>query len=836
MIRALFAVTLFVSAMLLFVVQPMIAKMVLPRLGGTPAVWNTCLVFFQTTLLLGYLYAHGVARGIGPRRQTVAHLVLLALPFLTIPLMILPMSLDHEWSLAGKAQPVFSILEHSGISTWLQQPPDPARPVFWLLLLLIVSVGIPFFVISATAPLLQNWFASTGQPDAKDPYFLYAASNAGSLVGLLAYPIIVEPNLRLANQASLWSIGYGLLSALIVLCAVLQWRSSGGYGSSIPAPEESFPTSDPESRPSLGRRLRWLMLAAIPSSLLLGVTTFLSTNVAAVPLLWIIPLTLYLLTFVLVFSRLPLISNDTVGRILPFVILIQTFAYAFDLKRGAWIMFLLHLGCFFLTALYCHGRLAHDRPPPRYLTEFYLWLSAGGVVGGLFNALIAPLVFNSLVEYPLALVLACLFLPFSAGREDGDPNGDSRRLRNPARRGWVPEKVEDRRSRIEGPKSKVQNPISSKSGLLDPRSSILFPPSSPSTGPPVITWSDFWLPLGLGLLMVVLVLGLQVAGIQSLWLHATLLLGLPAAICYSFIGRPVRFGLGIGALLLVGGISRDAVHHHEVHQERSFFGVLTVVDKQDELDSPTTFRVFVHGDTNHGLQNRDPEHHRDPLAYYFRTGPIGQLFVSFVGGPRKERVAVLGLGAGALACYAEKDQDWTFFEIDPAVESIARNYFTFLKDAQERGVRVQVITGDGRLSLMRIPDHSYDLIFADAFSSDAVPIHLLTRQALTLYINKMAIGGLIVFNITNRYVDLEPVLGALAAHGGLVCLSCKEEESNISKTERKENKTASHWIVMARRERDLGKLTGNPAWKKVAADSRAEWTDDYSNLLGAFRW
>jgi SAM-dependent methyltransferase len=311
-------------------------------------------------------------------------------------------------------------------------------------------------------------------------------------------------------------------------------------------------------------------------------------------------------------------------------------------------------------------------------------------------------------------------------------------------------------------------------------------------------------------------------------------MGLPAAIGYTFIGRPVRFALGIGALLLVGGISRGILHS-QVHQERSFFGVMTVMDKPAENESPTTFRFFVHGDTNHGQQNLDPERHREPLAYYFRTGPIGQLFDSLSKGSAKRRVAVLGLGAGALACYAEENQDWTFYEIDPAVESIARSYFTFLKDAQDRGVRVQVMHGDGRLSLAHAPDHSYDLIFADAFTSDAVPVHLLTRQALELYLSKLADGGLIVFNVTNRYVDLEPVLGALAAHAGLVCISRKEDTRKLSKAEENQGKVAAHWVVMARTETDLGTLVEKPAWKEVPPGP-AEWTDDYSNLLGAFRW
>ncbi len=394
-----------------------------------------------------------------------------------------------------------------------------------------------------------------------------------------------------------------------------------------------------------------------------------------------------------------------------------------------------------MTALFCHGRLAQDRPHPRYLTEFYLCIAAGGVLGGLFNVLIAPMVFNSLVEYPLALVLACLFLPRIG-------------------------------SKASTPFPTFPNRSISRGRVVDRAS--FSPPVEIGAAEkplPMLTRGDLWLPLALGLLMIVLAVGLEVARIEALWVKATLLMGLPAAIGYTFIGRPVRFALGIGALLLVGGISRGILHS-QVHQERSFFGVMTVMDKPAENESPTTFRYFVHGDTNHGQQNLDPERHREPLAYYFRTGPIGQLFDSLSKGPAKKRVAVLGLGAGALACYAEENQDWTFYEIDPAVESIARSYFTFLQDAEDR---------------------------------------------------------------TNRYVDLEPVLGTLASHAGLICVSQKEDARKLSKAEEIQGKVAAHWVVMARTETDLGTLMEKPAWRKVPPGP-AEWTDDYSNLLGAFRW
>jgi len=787
--------------MLLFLIQPMIAKMILPLLGGTPAVWNTCLVFFQASLLAGYLYAYALSRLLEPRKQSLWHFGMLLLPFLTLPLMLLPVRLLHGTSLSSTA-PALILLDNVGVHSWLLQTPDPAYPIPWLLMLMITCVGLPFFVVSATAPLLQHWFASTSQPGSNDPYFLYAASNGGSLFGLFAYPVIVEPHLALEDQAWAWEIGYGLLVGLIIFCAFVLWRADPRLQSSMIS-SESASASACEPKPSLGRRLRWMLLAAIPSSLLLGVTTFLTTNVAAVPLLWIVPLTLYLLTFVLVFARSQFISNELLGRILPFVILVQTFVFAIVLTRSSWILFLLHLGCFFLTALFLHGRLAQDRPHPRYLTEFYLWLAAGGVAGGLFNVLIAPRVFNSLVEYPLGLILACLFLPWTRAQAvdfPGRPIRSISRGRTIDRAVVAPERVAEDQKRT-----------------------------------PRFTLADLWLPLALAVLMTVLVLGLQMFSPDVVWLNATLLIGLPGAICSIFIGRPIRFALGIAALLLVGDLGRDVLRSRIVHRERNFFGVLTVVDRTVDSEPPLTFRYFVHGDTNHGQQNLDSKHHRDPLAYYSRTGPIGQLFDAMADRPIKKRVAVLGLGAGAMACYAENHQDWTFYEINPNVESIAEEYFTFLNDARNRGVDVQVIGGDGRLSLARAPDAAYDLIFADAFSSDAVPVHLLTRQALELYLSKLTDGGLIVFNVTNRYVNLEPVLGALADHAGLVCIAQKEDARDLTEAEQIQGKVASHWVVMARQEADLGKLVKTSRWRKVPAGP-AEWTDDFSNLLGAFRW
>jgi hypothetical protein len=398
----LFAVTLFLSAALLFCVQPLIAKMILPLLGGAPAVWNTCMVFFQALLLAGYSYAHASIAWLGARRQAMLHLGLLVLPALTLPLLTLPFRIAH-----GEPLP----LDLPGLSE-LANPPTEANPIPWLLLLLLVSVGLPFLVLSTSAPVLQKWFAGTGHPAARDPYFLYAASNLGSMLALLGYPILLEPFLGLVQLSHFWTIGYGAFVLLTLACAVQLWRAPADLQKGIHRPEEATGlVLSSSSRPvTAGRRLCWVALAFVPSSLMLGVTTYLTTDVAAIPLLWVLPLALYLLTFILVFARQPPLSHRGLVWLMPLVVVLLVFLLM--LPQQLQLLFLpLHLVGFFVIALVCHGELARDRPAPAHLTEFYLWLSVGGVLGGLFNGLLAPLVFDRIAEYPLALVLACLLRP-----------------------------------------------------------------------------------------------------------------------------------------------------------------------------------------------------------------------------------------------------------------------------------------------------------------------------------------------------------------------------------------------------------------------------------------
>lgn len=727
-----FSLSMFVSATLLFLIQPMFTKMVLPLLGGTPAVWNTCMVFYQAALLAGYLYAHAAPKWLGVRRQAAFHLALLLLLVLTLPI-----GIKQGWT-----------------------PPSAGNPIPWLLLVLLVSVGLPFFAISTTAPLLQKWFSHTGHPAARDPYFLYGASNLGSMLALVGYPLLVEPYLRLKHQAWAWAGGYVILLALISLCAVMLWRATATASED----QEADPAAAAAEPLTVGRRVWWVLLAFVPSSLLLGVTTYITTDIAAVPLLWVIPLAIYLLTFVLVFARRPLLSHDLMVLVEPILILPIVILFFLRLKAGGWPVLCLHLLAFFLIAMVCHGELMKSRPGPSRLTEFYLWMSVGGVLGGIFNALVAPVVFNSVIEYPLVIMVACLLRPALA-------------------------------------------PMGRK---------------------PYSRYLDYLLPLILFLALGALT-RLVPASTSPLKLLVMLAIScLAGVVCFSFRLHPRRFALGVGAILLAGALFIPG-QDRTLLSERNFFGVLEV-----NKDAKGKCCNLVHGTTVHGSQFLDPARRQEPLVYYHRTGPLGQVYAAFPSINPGREIGILGLGIGSIASYAKPGQHFTYYEIDPAVERVARDerYFTFLADC--RG-KVNVILGDARLSLREAPPGHYDMIILDAFSSDAIPIHLVTREALQLYLSKLQERGLMAFNISNRYLDLAPVLGNLARDAGLTCLV--QRDLNLTHREIEENKRSSDWVVMARQPEDLGKLAADPRWHKLSGQPRRTlWTDDFSNILTVFRW
>lgn len=731
-----YALTIGVSATLLFLVQPMFARMILPLLGGTPSVWNTAMLFYQAMLLLGYIYAHVTSRWLGLRRQAILHIILLL-----VPLVVLPITLPVGWT-----------------------PPVTSNPIPWLLLLLFVAVGLPFFVISATSPLLQKWFAASGHPSAADPYFLYAASNLGSMLALISYPAIVEPTLRLNEQSRLWALGYGLLVVLIAVCAVLVWRSIPW--TVAPVRQERVGPELRNSPLTRSRRLRWIVLSLVPSGLMLNVTTYLSTDIAAIPLLWVVPLALYLLTFILVFSGKPILPHRLMVRAMPIVLLPLLITIMARATQPIALLIPLHLLAFFVVAMVCHGELAKDRPSTQYLTEFYLWMSFGGVLGGIFNALLAPLIFTTVLEYPLTLVLACLIMP------SNQTSRSSRRQR-----------------------------------LL-----------------------DMLLPFGVFILAMGLVMGVQNNRAIPEKLGIGLMFGLPVLLCFPFSRRPLRFGLGIAGVLLASMLYLGW-QGQVLYARRSFFGLNRV-----SLGSNGHYHLLIHGGTVHGIQSLDEARRREPLSYYYRTGPLGQLFTERERESdwARQSIGVVGLGTGSVACYVQPGQSITFYEIDPVVEAIARNphYFSFLHDCAPD---VKVVLGDARLTLAGAPAQQYRLLILDAYSSDAIPVHLITREALRLYVDRLAPGGVLAFHISNLHLDLEPVLGNLARDAGLVALY--QSDTHITVEEKDLGKSGSQWLLMARDPADFGALAGDERWRPARnAPQAAVWTDDFSSILSAFKW
>ncbi|HEY1376497.1 MAG TPA: fused MFS/spermidine synthase [Gemmataceae bacterium] len=791
-----FAVTLFVSAFLLFLVQPMVGKMVLPLLGGAPAAWATCMVFFQALLLAGYAYAHAATRRLGARRQAVIHLVVLALPLVVLGVTALA---------TGAPVRAYRALA----------PQGQTLPFVGAIALLSAAIGLPFLVVSTSAPLLQRWFADTNHPAARDPYFLYAASNLGSLLALVAYPFLVEPRLPLAAQAWLWSAGYLLLVGLTAGCAWQLRRS--------PPPLTALVPEHVDPPPRWADRLRWLALAFVPSSLLLSVTQFITTDIAPVPGLWVLPLALYLVTFIVAFGRTPRLVRQVVEVLTPVAVLLLLWTLITDKKpESLGVVLAMHLVVFLLVALNLHTELARRRPAAGRLTEFYLWVSLGGVLGGLFNSLVAPLVFPDLYEYPLALIAACFLQPAGEAHDDSPP---ARALDFAAPLG-------------------VAGLVFALSRL--PRE---------------------WLPL-------VAKFPIPYYGpfqVLSTTLKAYLAYGVPALASYLWVDRPLRFGLCVAALWLVPTITTELDLKYggrPVRRDRSFFGILSVQESEEQAEDRTTvptpdagrpreFNRLVHGTTLHGLQQTDPRS-SEPLTYYHRTGPIGQVFAAAPPAVARGRFAFVGLGTGTLAAYGRPGQSITFYEIDPAVLRIAEDprYFTYLHDCK---AKYDVVLGDARLKL---EEHAkpgeYGLIVVDAFSSDAIPVHLLTKEAVQLYLDKLADDGVIALHISNRYLDLQKVVGRLAAELRLAGLKQwdlndlfvpKHDGGVDTAANRIPGKRASQWVVLTRDRKHLEPLLHLPPtmdveghavplspWEELTNDDGPLWTDDFSNLTQILNW
>jgi spermidine synthase len=739
----LFGVALAVSAVLFSLLQPMVAKMLLPALGGVPAVWTTCMLFFQGILLAGYAFAYLSSSYLAVEQQRVIHLVALLLAAAMLPIDV------------GQRD--------------LQQIPHNGSPVGWLLRILLTSTGPLLFIIAATSPALQNWYAQSGNARADDPYFLYAASNIGSLVGLIGYPFLVEPNLPLSQQSRLWTRGYGLLVILTLGCAAISARGTVTRGRSPGPRTDDLSSTERGIRlggsVTISRRTLWVARAFVPSSLMLGVTAYLTADVAAVPVLWMVPLSLYLLTFVLAFARRSVPPTRIIGRALSLVTVPLLVAIVTEATHPAWLLIPLHLLMFVLAATSCHFELARDRPTSVHLTEYYFWISLGGMLGGVFNALVAPVIFPAVTEYPLAMVLACLLRPATVGKEE--------------------------------------------------------------------TAGERWLDAGLCICLAALVIASGMAA-QGLELAPgrvrTLLVYLaPALLCYRFVQRPSRFAIGLVGILL-GSFFVLGAQGELLRAQRNFFGVLRVT-----LDSEGGFHQLVHGNTIHGRQSLDPVDRTEPMSYYHRNGPLGQLFAAFAASATAPRVAVVGLGAGVMAAYAAPNQEWTFYEINPSVVELASDprFFTFLRDCRARE-KPRIVLGDARLRLREAPSSHYGLIVLDAFNSDAIPVHLLTREALDQYLETLAENGLLAFHVSSRLLDLRPILADLARNVGLAAYVRDDVDAPLESMERGQD--ASRWVVMARAEDDLGKLRTDHRWERLSREGRTRvWTDDFSDVMAAMR-
>ncbi len=739
----LFTLTSFVSALLLFSIQPMFAKMVLPVLGGSPSVWAVALCFFQGALLAGYCYAHLIIRLIGARASGFVHLAVCLAAFV-----VLPIGLPTGWS-----------------------EPPPGEPYFWQLGLFTVAVGLPFFAVAANAPLLQAWFAATGHPHGRDPYFLYAASNLGSLIALLSYPVLLEPAFGLKALSGIWTIGFMVLVALLVVSYAAV--RAGAVPQVIVATEPSAAEAGPA--PTWGSRLSWVGLALVPSALLTAFTTHVSTDVASAPLIWVLPLALYLLTFVLVFrerSMIPmriLLGAHIASVIFALLILSQT------VKEGWFLTASGGVAVFFTSAMVAHRTLYEARPRAAYLTEFYLWMSLGGVLGGLFAALIAPKIFSEVFEYPLllALSMACRPGAFSISLKDRD---ELLIL-------W----------------------LLIATGIL----ALIW-----------IPWMAMTFELDYGKFgMTAAIVGLFGIGILLFWKWPPRQLVMALMMFAAIVTYP-------------SGVKRGDA-------QRSYFGVYRVGSAGD-------FNILMHGTTLHGAQRvRDDKGEEikerpTPATYYYPKSPMAQsvriiseaLAKTAPEGaePPLGRYGVIGLGAGSLSCLSKPGEQWRFFEIDPLMVSIAKNpdNFSFLSRCQPNA---DVVLGDARLTVSRETDGSFDLIIVDAFSSDAVPVHLMTAEALSLFLAKLKPTGVVVLHVSNRYLDLDGVAAAtIPVVKGASGLIVSDDAADGSYAE-----TSSTVVIVAKNEATLEPFRQLETLIELDPRGLRPWTDDFSDIIGPFR-
>ncbi|HEX4025998.1 MAG TPA: fused MFS/spermidine synthase [Rhizomicrobium sp.] len=714
-----FPAAIFLSASLLFWVEPLFSKMVLPVLGGSSAVWSVAMVVFQGLMLAGYLYAHILTRYVTIRHAVLIHAIVLAVAALSLPI-----------SLA------------SGFHT----PPQDGLSL-WLAALFLASIGLPFFALAANAPLLQAWFA---RGNSENAYLLYRASNLGSVLVLLAYPFLIEPSIGLAAQSRLWSIGYVVL--------VFAITASGAIALRTPALENLKPADLARAAIRWRDRLQWAALGFVPSGLLIAVTAHITTDVASGPYIWILPLALYLLTFVFAFSDRPLLSARAMLALQPFTTALLVILFLWGSKLN-WILSLGgHLGAFFVAAMVCHTQLYRRRPAPQALTQFYAWLSLGGVLGGIFAALIAPAIFNAILEYPLLVFAALLVRPD---------------IRKTGRAAWLQD---------------------------------LFFVAVLTGGLAAAAW-------------MASTIAIYIVGIMAL-----------AAVMAFQGGAPARL-LALAALLFAATSFYDPIEH-VVLRARSFYAAYKVAD----LPSGK-FRVLYHGTTAHGGerirddQGRPVATRPERLTYYYNGGPFddGIQAVRKHAGGRFNRVAVIGLGVGALSCASQPGEAWTFYELDPMDAVIARDRSLF-RSMSLCAPGAPVVIGDGRLTLHQARA-GFDLLVLDVFSSDSVPLHMLTREAFALYESKLTPHGVIAVNVSNKNMELANAVAASAAANGMITAVNLDRHRN-------ESTVTLHYpaeiALVARSADDMKALKLSPDWHIVhPAAETPVWTDDYSNVLSA---
>ncbi len=739
---SVYAATAFFGAVLLFLLEPLVGKQLLPVLGGAPAVWGTCIVFFQVCLLAGYAYAH-ILSLLRPRLQPVIH---------TLVALACAASLPLRPPLAAP-------------------PGDRAFPMPWLLGWLAVSIGPTFFLVSSTGPLVSRWFH---QSRGRDPYVLYAASNAGSVLALLTYPALVEPFLRLSQQRSAWSVAYLGFVALLAICGLPLLKG-------VPRFQASKLGSSEARKLGSFSSIRWVALAAAPSAMMISATTFVTTDIAPIPLLWVIPLALYLASLVVPFLERPIVTHEKVLAAMPIAVLALAFTMLVGAERLIVLAIVVHFAAMFIVSLACHGELARTKPPPAGLATFYLAVAAGGALGGVFAALIAPVLFPSVWEYPLSVAAAC-FLRIGTPQLDVEPE---------------PRPFAVIAAEIEG--------HAEPDRMRYVRGALL--------------------PAAVAIILVAAVRVVQSAGDQWRFLVLAQVATAACVLAWWMRKRPVRFALLASAVLLAPEIAASTAN--PLFRGRSFFASHRVAD-DDGL------HLYVQGTTIHGLQSVDPRRKRIAGAYFHASGPAGEVLSKW----HPKRAGLIGLGVGSLATYAESGQSFTFYEIDPVVLRIAEDakLFSFVTDARARGAEVPIVLGDARLRLVTAADAGFDLVVLDAYSSDVVPTHLLTREAFAIYAQKLAPGGRILMNISNRYLDLARVVKALAEDAHFAAIERLDEiDTEIDRRASvADGKAVSRWILLAREENDLRSLELGDEWKPLNSRPARIWTDDYASVLSSF--